>query len=245
MLPIRDTVPSRSTPVVTWGIILANTVVFIFELMLPEPALQAFFYYFGIVPARYTHPTWAVWMGLPVDDYWPFLTSMFLHGGWMHIIGNMWTLWIFGDNVEDRLGPLRYIIFYLLCGLAAGVVHLLTNPTSTIPTIGASGAIAGVLGAYFILYPTARVIALFPVFFIPFFFQLPAVTYLGLWALSQIFSGVLALGMPEDAGGVAWWAHVGGFVAGIVLLPVFLKRKGARRPMESDELGLEAAWGRG
>ena len=165
VIPIRDTIPSRNTPIGTWILIAANGVVFIFELMLPEPVLQAVFYYFGIVPARYSHPEWAAWVGLPIDDYWPFVTSMFLHGGWLHIIGNMWTLWIFGDNVEDRMGTARYLVFYFICGLAAALVHFFTNPDSTLPTVGASGAIAGVMGAYLLFFPHSRVITLIPLFF--------------------------------------------------------------------------------
>ncbi len=130
---------------------------FLLEISLPEQGLERLFYLFGIVPARYTHPEWAAYVGFPVDDYWPFLTSMFLHGGWLHILANMWTLWIFGNNVEDRMGPGRFLLFYLTCGIAAGVVHLMTNPTSTVPTVGASGAIAGVMGAYFVLFPHAQV----------------------------------------------------------------------------------------
>lgn len=140
--------------------------------MMPQPALQQFFHLFGIVPARFTHPDWALSVGFPLHDYWPFLTSMFLHGGWLHIIGNMWTLWIFSDNVEGRMGPVRFVIFYLLCGLAAGIVHCFTNPDSTIPTVGASGANAGAIGAYFFLFPNARVIVLVPILFFPFFFQM-------------------------------------------------------------------------
>ena len=242
MIPIRDTIPSKSTPVCTWSLILINGAVFIFELMMPEPVLQAFFYYFGIVPARYTHPEWAAWVGLPLDDYLPFLTSMFLHGGWLHIIGNMWTLWIFGDNVEDRMGTTRFVIFYLICGLAAGLVHFFTNPSSTLPTVGASGAIAGVLGAYFLLFPNSRVITLIPLFFLPLFVEVPAITYLGFWVLSQIFSGVLSLGLPEDVGGVAFWAHVGGFVAGAALHWLFVKDRRKFRALAPDELGLEGTW---
>jgi len=242
MFPIRDTIPRHNPPVVTWLLILANGVVFLFELMLPEPALEQFFFLFGVVPARFTHPEWAVWVGIPIDDYWPFLTSMFLHGGWLHIIGNMWTLWIFGDNVEDRMGPLRFLVFYLLCGLAAGIVHWLTNPDSTIPTVGASGAIAGVMGAYFFLFPTSRVIVLFPVFFFPFFFELPAVLYLGFWALSQLFSGTLSLADAREVGGVAWWAHVGGFLAGLVLHHFFIRRSPAYRRPSRDEYAIEGAW---
>jgi len=242
MLPISDTVPRQNPPIATWTLILVNGVIFLFELMLPMPVLERFFYLFGIVPARFTHPDWAVWAGFPLDDYWPFLTSMFLHGGWLHIIGNMWTLWIFGDNVEDRMGPIRFSIFYVLCGLTAAIVHCLWNPDSTLPTVGASGAIAGVMGAYYFLFPTSRVIVLLPVFFFPFFFELPAVTYLGFWALSQVFAGTLSLATPNQVGGVAWWAHVGGFIAGIMLQFVFVRGGGAYRRMSRDEYGIEGAW---
>jgi membrane associated rhomboid family serine protease len=226
----------------TWLLILANSLVFLVELSMPEYSLKHFFYLFGIVPARYTHPEWATLLGLPVDNYWPFLTSMFLHGGWTHILGNMWTLWIFGDNVEDRIGPIRFLFFYLLCGLAAGVVHCLANPQSTVPSVGASGAIAGVLGAYFVLFPYARVIVLVPILFFPLFFELPALTYLGFWALIQVFSGTLSLAGPSDVGGVAWWAHVGGFAAGILLQFFFVRRGNAYRRPSRDEYEMESAW---
>jgi membrane associated rhomboid family serine protease len=242
MLPIQDTIPDRNPPIVVWLLILANSVVFLFELSLPEQALEQFFHLFGLVPARYTHPEWALRVGLPIDDYWPFLTSMFLHGGWMHIIGNMWTLWIFGDNVEDRMGPLRFLCFYLLCGLAAGLVHWFTNLASTIPTVGASGAIAGVMGAYFFLFPRSRVIVLIPGLFLPFFFELPAVIYLGFWALSQVLSGTLSLAASDNVGGVAWWAHVGGFMAGIGLHFLFVQRGDAYRQPARDEYAMESAW---
>jgi membrane associated rhomboid family serine protease len=242
MIPIRDTIPAKNKPFGTWILIAANSLVFVFELMLPDPVLEAFFYYFGIVPARYSHPEWAAWVGLPLDDYWPFLTSMFLHGGWLHIIGNMWTLWIFGDNVEDRMGTLRFLCFYFICGLAAGLVHYFTNTESTLPTVGASGAIAGVLGAYFLFFPYARVITLIPLFFLPLFVEIPAVTYLGFWILSQVFSGALSLGLPDDVGGVAFWAHVGGFIAGAILCWLFVQRRQESRSLAPDEWGLEAAW---
>src|SRR6266481_1710918 len=153
----------------TLALIGINGGIFLYELTLTPHDLQGLFYLFGIVPARYTHPDWARWVGLPIDDYWPFLTSMFLHGGWAHIIGNMWALWIFGENVEDSMGPVSFLLFYLLCGLAAGIVHAYTNADSTMPTVGASGAIAGVMGAYFFLFPYSRVVVLVPVFFFPFF----------------------------------------------------------------------------
>jgi membrane associated rhomboid family serine protease len=242
MLPIRDTIPSRNPPVAVWMLILANAFVFLLELSMPEPALNEFLHLFGIVPARYTHPAWAEFFGLAADDYWPFLTSMFLHGGWTHILGNMWTLWIFGDNVEDRMGPARFTVFYLLCGITAGVTHMALNPQSAIPTVGASGAIAGVMGAYFFLFPHSRVVVLLPVFFLPLFFEVPAVTYLGFWALSQVFSGTLSLAGPHNVGGVAWWAHVGGFVAGIVLHFAFVRRLGGYRRLASDQYFMETPY---
>jgi membrane associated rhomboid family serine protease len=243
MIPIRDTIPSRRTPVMTWSLIAINTAVFLYQLTLGPEELQRLIYLFGIVPARYTHPDWAQWIGFPVDDYWPFITSMFLHGSWMHIIGNMWTLWIFGDNVEDRMGPWRFLVFYLLTGLVAGLTHWFTNLHSVVPTVGASGAIAGVLGAYFVLYPRSRIIVLLPIFFWPFFFELPAVTYLLFWFLSQVVSGTIAGLSASDVGGVAWWAHVGGFAAGMVLYRLFLSpEERGRRPFERDEFGIEGAW---
>lgn len=243
MIPITDTIPSRTPPVVTISLIIVNAAVFVFQLLLPEPVLKSFIFTFGLVPARYTHPDWAVIFGLPLDDYWPFLTSMFLHGGFLHLLGNMWTLWIFGDNVEDRMGHLRFLLFYLLCGIAAGVTHVIMHPDSTIPTIGASGAISGVLGAYYVMFPLSRVVIMVPVFFLPIFFELPAILYLAYWALAQFFSGTLALLGPQDVGGVAWWAHLGGFVAGVAFHRFFLKSKRKYRYYYApDEYGIEVAW---
>jgi membrane associated rhomboid family serine protease len=242
MIPIQDTVPSRNPPLAVYALIALNLLVFALELSLPNEGLDRLFYLLGIVPARYSHPEWAVRVGFPVDDYWPFLTSMFLHGGWAHIIGNMWTLWIFGDNVEDRMGPFRFTLFYLLCGLVAAVVHYATNRDSDVPTVGASGAIAGVLGAYFVLYPRSQIVVMVPIFFYPVFFEVPAVMYLLFWALSQLFSGALALAGPVEVGGVAWWAHVGGFAAGLLLHPLFVQPRRAIRRLQPDEYGIEAAW---
>jgi membrane associated rhomboid family serine protease len=244
-MPIRDTIPSRYAPVVTWWLIAINVLVFYFELTLGPDQLERLAFLFGIVPARYTHPEWTRSLGLSPHDYWPFLTSMFLHGSWAHLISNMWTLWIFGDNVEDRMGPVRFLAFYLLTGLAAGMTHLLTNPDSMIPTVGASGAIAGVLGAYFFLFPRARIIAMFPIFFWPYFFEVPAVTYLFVWFMSQVFSGTLAGLMPSDVGGVAWWAHVGGFAAGVLIHRAFLSpKRSPQRRFERELFGIEGAWAR-
>ncbi|HVT15375.1 MAG TPA: rhomboid family intramembrane serine protease [Thermoanaerobaculia bacterium] len=226
MFPLRDTVPSRHPPVMTWALIAANALVFLYQLTLPPQAQELLAYRFGIVPARFTDPYWASLVGFPADHLWPFLTSMFLHGSFFHILANMWTLWIFGDNVEDRMGPFRFLVFYLLCGFAAGGIHWLTNLDSTLPTIGASGAIAGVLGAYLALYPRARILTFLPIFIIPLFFELPAFVYLGIWFISQLFNGTFSLGTDAAAaGGVAWWAHVGGFLAGLLLFPLFLRRE--------------------
>jgi membrane associated rhomboid family serine protease len=242
MFPIRDTIPRRSPPIATWLIILANIFVFMLELGMSEYQIQRSFYLFGIVPARFTHPEWAAWVGFPIDEYWPFFTSMFLHGGWLHIISNMWTLWIFGDNVEDRMGPVRFLIFYLLCGVSAGIVHTYTQANSVLPAVGASGAIAGVMGAYFFLFPLARIIVMIPVFIFPFFFELPAILYLGFWALTQLFSGTLALAGPSNVGGIAWWAHVGGFATGLLLQLFFVRRGFDYRLPARDEVPMERAW---
>jgi membrane associated rhomboid family serine protease len=229
VIPISDNLPRRSTPVGTYLLVLLNVAVFWLQLSLEQPELEKAFYLFGIVPARYAHPEWAQQVGFPLDDYWPFLTSMFLHGGWIHLLGHLWTLWIFADNVEDRMGTLHFLSFYLFCGILAGLVHYLTNPHSTVPAVGASGAIAGVLGAYFLLYPTARIVLLFPIFIYPLFLELPAFFYLLFWFLTQVSSGTLALGTPDAAGGVAWWAHIGGFAAGMASFGLFLKRPKRRK----------------
>jgi membrane associated rhomboid family serine protease len=243
MIPIRDTIPGRTTPVVTWSLIAVNTAVFLFETSLDPVTLERLFYFFGLVPARYSHPDWALRFGLPVGSYTPFMTSMFLHGGWLHLIGNMWTLWIFGDNVEDRMGPARFLSFYLLTGLISGITHFYTNIDSIVPTVGASGAVAGVLGAYFILFPHSRIIVLFPVFLFPFFFEVPAGIYLLFWWMTQLLSGTFAGLTAESVAGVAWWAHVGGFGSGVVLHRLFLLRRRDRpRRFEPDETGIEGAW---
>ncbi|RPI50339.1 MAG: rhomboid family intramembrane serine protease [Acidobacteria bacterium] len=211
MIPLRDVIPSRTFPLFTVTFIVLNSVAFLFELSLPEDALQAFLITYGVVPARFG------WLTI--------VTSMFLHGGWLHFLGNMLYLWIFGDNVEDRLGHGRFVLFYLLCGAAAAIAHVWVNPASTIPTIGASGAIAGVMGAYFVLYPNSRVLALVPLFIIWEMIEVPAIIFLGIWFLMQFFSGVgsLAAEAGVETGGVAFWAHIAGFVAGIAGVLVLKK----------------------
>jgi membrane associated rhomboid family serine protease len=213
MIPIRDTIRSKNFPAVNFLIIGLNILVFIWQL-LQGPRLEEDLFLFGIVPIRYSNPDISSQF-TPFQQVLPFLTSMFLHGGFLHILGNMWFLYIFGDNIEDRLGHLRYLIFYLLCGVAAGLIHLFTNWNSKMPTIGASGAIAGVMGAYLLLYPRARVLTLIPIFFFFQFVELPAFIFLGFWFFIQLFSAGLA---PSNVGGVAFWAHIGGFVSGLILV---------------------------
>jgi membrane associated rhomboid family serine protease len=241
MFPIQDSVPSRSVPVVTRALILINVVVFFFELILSRESIIQLFYLFGVVPARFTDPEWAASIGFPIGSYWSLLTHQFLHGGWLHIVANMWTLWIFGDNVEDRMGPLRFIIFYLVCGVLAALTQVLVTPDATIPSVGASGAIAGILGAYLLFFPTARLIVLIPILFFPFFFELPAVIFLVFWFFIQLFSGTAILASPQQVGGIAFWAHIGGFIAGMLLCRFFVRRP-VRRRLQPDEYGLEWAW---
>jgi rhomboid family protein len=223
MFPVRDTIRHQHAPIATWTLIAINVFAFLREIMLPPPVAEKMVYLYGLVPARYLNPEWAAQVGFP-HTYWPFLTMMFLHGGWIHIIGNMWFLGIFGDNVEDRMGPLRFVGFYLLCGIAASFVHIITNPQSTVPALGASGAIAGVMAAYVVLYPRARILAVFPIVIYPLFFEVPAVLYIGIWFLLQFFSGTAAIFSGRQAGGIAWWAHVGGFIAGLLTVWIFIQR---------------------
>ena len=216
MIPIGDDVPGERFPFLTYVLIGLNVLVFLFQLSLPQAELRDLILTWGVTPRAVS-----AWSGDPLVLLTLF-TSLFLHGGWFHLIGNMLYLWIFGNNVEDRMGHAGFLVFYLLCGLAASLAEVLLKPGSGFPTIGASGAIAGVLGAYFLLYPKAKVILLVPVFLFFFFtVQVPAVVVLGLWFVMQLFSGVSQLGVGTESGGVAYWAHAGGFVAGMVLMPLF------------------------
>jgi len=216
MIPIRDINRSETYPVVNNCIIAVTVLAFIIELAQGQ-GLKEFIYLYGLVPARYAEPQIAAYFTTS-QQVLPFLTFVFLHGGPFHLLGNMWFLYIFGDNVEDRLGHLRYLIFYMLCGLASGTSHLIINWQSNIPTIGASGAIAGVMGAYLILYPRAKVLTLIPIFFLPYFVEIPAFFFLGIWLLFQFLS---AAAPAVKTGGIAWWAHIGGFIFGIIFLKLF------------------------
>jgi membrane associated rhomboid family serine protease len=211
MIPLRDVIPSRTVPYLTVTIIILNALAWFYELGLPREDLPVFLQQFGVVPAYFAPPT--------------LISSMFLHGSWSHVLGNMWYLWIFGDNVEDRMGHFRFLIFYLLCGIVAAFGQIVIDPTSTLPTIGASGAIAGVMGAYFVLYPQSRVLTLIPLIIFWEIVELPAIFLLGFWFLMQLFSaGAIAATANSQAGGVAFMAHVAGFITGLVGVFVFRKR---------------------
>ena len=221
MIPIRDTIPTKTYPIVNNALIAINVVFFLVELS-HGPRLERFIYTYGLVPARYTVPHISSYF-TTVQQLASLITFMFLHGGFWHLLGNMWSLYIFGDNIEERLGPLRYLAFYMICGLASGLSHLAINSHSTMPTIGASGAIAGVMGAYFILFPKAKILTLIPIFFIPYFIEIPAFFFLGIWFVFQFLS---AAGSHGQMAGIAWWAHIGGFIFGIIFLKLFLALPG-------------------
>jgi membrane associated rhomboid family serine protease len=215
MIPLRDVIPSRTTPYVTLTLIGLNVLAWFYELALPRDVLPLFLQVYGVVPADFTAPS--------------LITSMFLHGSWMHIIGNMLYLWIFGDNIEDQFGHGRFLVFYLLAGIAAALGQVAMNPESMLPTIGASGAVAGVMGAYIVLYPQSRVLTLIPLWFYFEMIEVPAIFLLGFWFLMQLFSaGAIAVTASSEGGGIAFMAHVVGFVAGVAGVFVFRKKRRQR-----------------
>ena len=222
MIPLKDLTPRRSFPIVTLLLILANVAVFLYQITLPTRAEEAFIMTYAAVPAK-------IQLALVGEHYTmaqalvPLFTCMFLHGGWLHIIGNMWFLWIFGANVEDRMGPIPYLLFYLICGVGSSIAQTIFSWGSHIPALGASGAISGVLGAYLILFPGSQILTLVTLFIIWFRAQIPAFVFILLWFLIQFLSGIGSLGAAgtQAGGGVAWWAHVGGFVLGLILAKVF------------------------
>jgi len=220
MIPVRDEIPTRRTPVVTYLLIAVNVVVFLWMFALPESTLEAVFYQYAMTPSHFAD-------GVTLIDISTIFTSMFMHAGLAHIGGNMVYLWIFGDNVEDRLGRFGYLCFYLVGGVIAALTHLLTNWGSDIPTVGASGAISAVLGAYLVLFPASRIATFIPLGFFSRLTVVPAAVVLGLWFVMQLFDGVLALG-GADVGGVAVWAHIGGFVAGMVMVKLIPTKPGSK-----------------
>jgi membrane associated rhomboid family serine protease len=224
VFPLRDTVRSRTFPVVNYGLIAVNALFFLFEASLGPQNFGNLLEILGVVPGRLS-------LSQPLSLITLF-TSMFLHGSWFHLISNMWTLYIFGDNVEDRMGSVRYLLFYLLAGVVSALTHVIVtttvygidSPHASMPTVGASGAIAGVLGAYFILYPRSRVITLIFLLIFPWFVEIPAFIYLGFWFFSQLSAGLLSIGSYGVFGGIAWWAHIGGFMVGLLLVRLFTRR---------------------
>jgi membrane associated rhomboid family serine protease len=218
VIPLRDVIPTRTTPYVTIALVALNVLVFLYQLSL-GPAVNRFVLEFGLVPAYFS------WVSV--------FTSMFLHGGFLHVAGNMLYLWIFGDNVEDRMGHGRFLAFYLLCGTAAALGQTLTVPASVVPMVGASGAVAGVMGAYFVLYPHSRIVTLLPLFFFIQIIEVPAIFFLGVWFVMQLLSGVGSIAAATEgnaSGGIAFWAHVAGFAAGIA--GVFVFRRPQRERVE-------------
>ncbi len=239
MIPLKDNIPSRTTPVVNYVLIVICGLVFFAQLSTQSEQRAPLIEKFGMIPRRVMQPgepvsiqervTYVDQFGQlfveeqtrqiaepPFSPWWTLITCIFLHGGWMHMLGNTWFLFIFGDNVEDRMGHIPYLLFYLFCGIGASLAHLASDSSSTVPTIGASGAIAGVMGAYFLLYPRANVLAVLPIFFFIQVLVLPAPVFLGIWFAMQFFQGTLAI-TSMQTGGVAWWAHIGGFVVGYLV----------------------------
>ncbi len=217
MIPLKDTIPSRHWPIMTWLIILANLFVFLYQQRLDPLSYRLINEEFGLIPLRFFQ------YGISgFQEFIPFFSHLFLHAGWMHLIGNMWALWLFGDNVEDRMGSFRFLIFYTFIGVIAGLVHIFSDPDLSIPTIGASGAIAGVMGAYFILFPSSRIVTIIPLFFIPLFIEIPALIYLAFWLFSQVYS-VLANRQLGIVSNIAWSAHIGGFIAGMLFHKLFFR----------------------
>jgi len=221
MIPLKDRNPSHRFPGVTIVLILGNVAVFLYQFSL-GPAADAFVLQFGMIPSAISAVIGGSWDR--VGAMLTIFTSLFLHGGWMHLIGNMLYLWVFGDNVEDKLGHGRYLLFYLICGISASALHIAIEPASLVPTIGASGAVSGVLAAYLVMFPRARVLTLIPIFIFIQLAEIPAFVLLGLWFVLQFFNGLVSLGLSTSGmGGVAWWAHIGGFAVGLLLVLPFRK----------------------
>lgn len=226
MIPLRDNIPSRRFPAMTVLLILLNVLVFLYETSLTLPDREALIRTYGLVPRDLLR----IWSSFAPDvsgGYLPLLTAIFLHAGWLHLLGNMLFLWVFADNVEDLMGPWRFLTLYAGAGMVGNLAHAMANPASALPAVGASGAVAGVLGAYMISFPRARVLALVPVLFFLTTAEVPAVFFLALWFLLQLVSGFASLGVPTS-GGVAWWAHIGGFLAGVILVGLLRERRYVR-----------------
>lgn len=218
MIPLRDTTKSGAFPFVNLTLITINILVFLYEVSLGEN-IHNFILEYGLIPAK-VFTSANIDLG---DRFFPFISSMFIHGGWLHIIGNALFLFIFGDNVEARMGHFKYLVFYIVCGIAAALFQIITNMGSVIPMVGASGAISGVLGAYITFFPKSKILTLIPIFFFIQLIHIPAAIFIFVWFIIQFLSGVGSLGAAQDTGGVAFWAHIGGFVAGLILARFFQK----------------------
>ncbi|MDS1030890.1 rhomboid family intramembrane serine protease [Bacillota bacterium LX-D] len=224
MIPLRDSVRPRTLPFVNYFLILINIYVFIRQTMLPETVLETYFQTYGVIPSAITHFSPFQILAGNWQPFLPLITSIFIHGSLLHLGGNMLYLWVFGDNVEDRLGHFKYLLFYLVCGAAGSIAHIFANPLSQSPLIGASGAIAGVLGAYFIVFPHSKILTLVPIFIFITIIQVKAIYFLFLWFILQLINGLSVFRVNEAAQIVAWWAHIGGFLAGVILIKVLKAR---------------------
>ena len=230
MFPWADTVARRYPPIVVWSVIGISALALLYQVGLPPRVLDRFLFDFALVPSRFFGQLSLV----APSDWTPFLTDIFLHAGWLHLILNRWTLWIFGPAVEDRLGPVRFALFYLFCGVAAGLAHALAYPVSVVPVLGASGAIGGVIGCYARMFPAARIVVIVPILVIPLFFEVSALAFAMIWFAMQVIPGLMSLGYTAS-GEIAWWAHIGGFVAGWLATPLLRRPAGAHRRYYRDE----------
>ncbi len=218
MIPIGTSVPLRDISAAVIGLIFANLLMFLVQSGLPAELAEQFIAQNALIPARYIDPDFATTHGLVRHNYWPLITNQFMHAGWLHLIVNMWTLWVIGRPLEQRIGPFRFILFYLVCGLIADAAHIASDPFSTVPALGASGAIAGILGGYAMLFPRSKVHLITPVLIFPVTYRLPAVVFAAIWFGIQVLQGVGDLFLPAGRAGIAWWAHIGGFIAGLILV---------------------------
>jgi membrane associated rhomboid family serine protease len=243
VFPIQDSIPSRHPPLASVALIAVNVLIFWFELSLPEESQVALFRDYGLVPALW-HDDTGLRQPAGIALLSP-LTSMFLHGGWYHVLGNMWMLWIFGDNVEDRMGTWRFLGFYLLTGVVAGATHVGFHPGSAVPTVGASGAVAGVMGAYVLMFPRARILTFIPILFLPWLIEVSALFFIGIWFVGQVFSATSWVMLrPDQVAGIAFWAHIGGFLAGLALARFFCSSDRCPRRLQADEWSRLDAWKR-
>ncbi len=224
MIPFRDTLEPEGRAYITWGLMIVNCFIFGYFQTLSDGEVFAIFHQYGLVPARYTNPMWAIITQSSPNDYWPFFLNLFMHSSWMHILMNMWMLWIFGDDIEDVMGWQRFLLFYFLCGIGANLAVFIIASNSPVPVIGASGALAGILGAYMFLFPYAKIVIWFPILFLPIFFELPAVSFLGIWVLFQLDDATTSLN-SDDVTSLGWIGHLAGFFIGAIIYRLFLIKK--------------------